>query len=298
MSAGLAVPLGGGVCGCRPRPGTLPVALLTVRIDDPSVDPALMAFTVDYEAGSWRAEALADHLIDWVVDYALRPREQDLPRGRVVEVVRKAIRATFGTGRWDGVAGEILLHAVCRQFFGSGIVINKVWFKSAANDTYKGFDGVHCVHGGEGLELWLGEAKIYKDSAAALRSALDDLGAHLTPDYLRGEFAMVSDKIDDDHPHAEELRRLMHPHTSLDEVFTRIVVPVLVAYDSAVTRAHDKLCPAYLADLETEVRSSWSRFHAGLNAELPVEVRLFLVPLATKAALLDALDRKLQAWRR
>ena len=61
---------------------------------------------------------------------------------------------------------------------------------------------------------------------------------------------MVTDKIDDSHPHAEELRRLMHPNTSLDQVFRRIVVPVLIAYDSDATLSHEALCPEYEEALE------------------------------------------------
>jgi hypothetical protein len=274
------------------------VALLSATVDDATVDPALMALTVDYEARRWRAEALARHLLDWVLDYALRHDERtELSAGRAIEIARKAVRATFGNGGDRGVPGEILLHAICRQFFGSDTVINKVWFKTAANDTYKGFDAVHCVHDGDLLQLWLGEAKFYRDVSKAIRSALSDLEEHLEGDYLRAEFALIADKIDDSHPHSDELRRLMHPNTSLDAVFDRIVVPVLVTYDSDATLAHERDCPEYRADLEAEVRRAWMRFGRGLDTNLPVTVRLFLVPLATKSALLRALDQELAGWR-
>jgi len=284
-------------CHCHPDPADLPVALLSATVDDATVDPALMALTVDYEARHWRAEALARHLLDWVLDYALRHDERtELSAGRAIEIARKAVRATFGNGGDRGVPGEILLHAICRQFFGSDTVINKVWFKTAANDTYKGFDAVHCVHDGDLLQLWLGEAKFYRDVAKAIRSALSDLEEHLEADYLRAEFALIADKIDDSHPHSEELRKLMHPNTSLDAVFDRIVVPVLVTYDSDATLAHERDCPEYRADLEAEVRRAWMRFGRGLDTDLPVTVRLFLVPLATKSALLQALDQELAGW--
>jgi hypothetical protein len=88
----------------------------------------------------------------------------------------------------------------------------------------------------------------------------------------------------------------MHPNTSLDAVFDRIVVPVLVTYDSDATLAHERDCPEYRADLEAEVRRAWMRFGRGLDTDLPVTVRLFLVPLATKSALLQALDQELAGW--
>lgn len=286
-------------CGCRADPDDLPVALLDVCFNDNTCDPTVMALSVGYEARAWRAEALARHIVDWVLDFALRPEERDrLSAGRVMELTRRAVRATFGNGNDRGVPGEILLHAVCRQFFGSDTVISKVMFKTADNDTYKGFDGVHCVHGpDDSLELWLGEAKFYKGLRQAIRAALGDVDEHLRHDYLRNEFAIVADKIDDAHPHADELKRLMHPNTSLDEVFDRIVVPVLLTYDSQAAADHDRTRPAYLAAVETEARRAWLLFRDGLDTDLPVTVRLFLVPLANKAALLTALDAELAPWR-
>jgi hypothetical protein len=153
------------------------------------------------------------------------------------------------------------------------------------------------VHDGDVLQLWLGEAKFYRDVVKAVRAALSDLQDHLEQDYLRAEFGLIADKIDNEHPHASELRQLMHPNTSLDSVFAQIVVPVLVTYDSEATLAHDRVSTEYLVDLEAEVRRAWMRFGRGLDTDLPVAVRLFLIPLATKKLLLEELDREIAvAW--
>jgi hypothetical protein len=284
-------------CDCQPDPADLPVALLTATIDEPALFPPLLAVTVDYEAGSWRADALAGHVLEWVLDFAMLKRERDaLSAGRAIAAARRAVRIAFGNGNDRGVPGEIMLHAVCRQFFGSDTIINKVWFKTSDNDTYKGFDAVHCVHTNNELELWLGEAKFYKNLPAAIRSALSDLEDHTARDYLRAELAIVAEKIDDTHPHASELRTLMHPNTSLDAVFKRIVIPVLIAYDSKATQDHQSVCDEYREALEAEVRRAWIRFKSGIDTNLPVAVRLFLVPMATKKDFQQALKSELEAW--
>lgn len=292
-----AVSIGDDGCPCRPKADELPVALLNASVHYPQFEPSLLTVTVDYELGLWRSKALATHVLEWVLDFALRRDERSgLAAGRAMAIARRAVKATFGNGHDRGVPGEILLHAVCRQFYGSDTVINKVMFKTADNDTYKGFDAVHCVHNGDTLELWLGEAKFYKDVNDAIRAAILDLQNHLTADYLKAEFALVAEKIDNSHPHADELRQLMHPTTSLDTVFGRIVVPVLVSYDSATTIAHNHTCPEYDDALEKEVRAIWTGFAGALPSPLPVTVRLILVPLATKAALLTALEEELAPW--
>lgn len=285
-------------CSCAPDPADLPVTLLDVAVDIDAIDPPLTAFSAGFEQRAWRADALARHIMDWVLDFALRPGESGpLARGRAMDTMRRAVRATFGNGNDRGLPGEILLHAICRQFYGSDTVINKVYFKTADNDTYKGFDAVHYVHtADDDLELWLGEAKFYKSVTKALDRVLADLDDHFASDYLRTEFAIIADKIDDSHPHADELRLLMHPNTSLDEVFTRVVVPVFVMYDSSATAAHDRSCPEYAAELEAEVRRAWLKFKRGIDSDLPVSIRLFLLPMHDKETLKAALEEELLGW--
>ena len=84
------------------------------------------------------------------------------------------MQSVFGTrsAGQGGVPGEILLHIVCRQVFGSDTVVNKVFFKTGVNDEVKGFDAVHIVDTPDGLELWLGEAKFYTSRNDAIRDAL------------------------------------------------------------------------------------------------------------------------------
>jgi len=292
MAAQPTQPLPEG-CICRPDPGELPVPLLNATISY-STDPSMLTLTVDYEAGKWRAKNLAFHITEWVLDFALRREERaHLSPGRMAEALRRAMQKTFGNGNDRGLPGEILLHAVCRQFYGSDTVISKVWFKTAKNDTVKGFDLVHCVHLDRELQLWLGEAKFYEDLDKAIRSALSDIREHFSTDYLREEFRIIAPMIEDDHPHAGELRHLMHDNTSLDQVFDRIVVPVLVAYDSAATAAHDRITDAYRDELASEALHALDKFARGLDPAVPVTVKLFLVPMATKAALLEALGKEL-----
>jgi len=63
MTTGSVAPLNAG-CPCRPDPAELPVTLLSASVEDVSIEPTLMALTVDYETGRWRAEALARHILE------------------------------------------------------------------------------------------------------------------------------------------------------------------------------------------------------------------------------------------
>jgi hypothetical protein len=204
----------------------------------------------------------------------------------------------FGDGPIDrrGEPAEILLHIICRQLFQSETVINKVFFKTAGNDVVKGFDGIHIVHAPDGLELWLGEAKFYTDRDAAIRDAITSVQVHLKTNYLRGEFALVTDKIDSDWRYGHEVRQLIHENVPIQDVFTRVTVPVLLAYDSPVMRAHTRVTTQFVSEFESEMREGLLRFATGCGASLPVRVRLFLSPMASKRQLVTELEQRLPAW--
>jgi hypothetical protein len=278
----------------------LPTPFLTVRLHDLTATPSLTAVCAGYEDGSWRAEGMARHLLDWVPDFALRPSErQSINSGTAQEQIRRAVRMVFGDGSIDrrGEPAEIILHIICRQVFHSETVINKVFFKTAGNDVVKGFDGIHVVHGLDGLELWLGEAKFYTDRDAAIRDAINSLEIHFKTNYLRGEFALVTDKIDNSWRYAREIRQLIHENVPIQDVFTKVAVPVLLAYDSPVVRSHDQVTAQFVSDFESEMREGLRRFASSYDGSLPVNVRLFLAPLASKRQLVSELERRLPAWR-
>src|SRR5690606_2740100 len=151
-------------------------------------------------------------------------------------------------------------HVVLKTFMGTLPAVSKIYYKDAANDTVKGFDAVHIVPGAEGLELWLGEVKFYEDIGAAVRDVSKELEAHLAADYLRSEFIAIVNKIDEAWPHAEQLKKLLNPKTSLDEVFKAFCIPVLLTYNGEVTGKHDASTDAYKQELAQEFQSIREKF--------------------------------------
>ncbi|MCI0687383.1 MAG: DUF1837 domain-containing protein [Sporichthyaceae bacterium] len=271
-----------------------------MRVHDLSVIPSLTAVCAGYEEGQWRAAGLARHLLAWIPDFALRYSERRaINSGIAQEQIRRAMHMVFGHGSVAdrGEPGEILLHIVCREVFGSDTVVNKVFFKTSGNDVVKGFDGVHLVQAQAGLELWLGEAKFFADRDDAIRKALASIKQHIATDYLRGEFALITDKIDDSWRHAAAIRRLIHENVPIEEVFERITIPVLLTYDSTAVQAHDRVSREFLAEFESEMRDGWKRFADRLGDILPVQVRLLLAPLGSKRDLVAELDERLPGWR-
>jgi hypothetical protein len=280
-----------------------PAPFLTVRCHRTDLSPSLCGLCVGYERKTWRAEQLADHIVSWLPEFALTSTEiASLNHANAVELIRKAAQTVYQTDKFAkrGEFGELFLHAAIRQVHDSLPAISKIYYKSAVNDTVKGFDAVHVVGPPDDMELWLGEAKFYDDIGRAIRDVTKEIQDHLATDYLRSEFLLIGNKIDDGLPHSDALKRLLAQETSLDEVFSRACIPVLLTYDSDCVASYDQVCTQYISAFETEVTMHHATFNTALkNGDLPTEVRvhLFLLPLWQKAALVEILDRKLKTWQ-
>lgn len=272
-------------------------------MSDLASQPTLRAACVGYEVGEWRDRQLASHLMEWLPDFALDPIEaQGLASHNAVALLRRAAHNVYTSDKYArrGEFGEILLHVLLRQECGTAPAISKVYFKDASNETVKGFDAVHVVGEPDDLELWLGEAKFYKDRSNAIRDIASEVEEHLRRDYIRSEFLAITAKLDPGHPHTVALNRLLDPNTSLDQVFARLCIPALITYDSACVNSHTVVDDAYSTAFEEEAREGFEALIAKLaDHTVPKHVRLhaLLVPLKCKAALVQIMDEELKRWQ-
>lgn len=281
-----------------PAARSKPDPFLRVMVTAHDLEPTLTAMCAGFEQSEWRAEQFATHLFEWLPEFALSWTErQSFTDATAVELLRRAARVVYATEKYRkrGEFGELILHVIIRQVFNSEPAISKIFYKDSANDTVKGFDAVHVVPRDEALELWLGEAKFYGDVTDALAAVAAELVQHMERDYLRSEFAAITNKIDESWPYAERLKKLLSPNTSLDEVFDVVRIPVLITYDSEVVAAHAAHTDEYAVQFKEEVEIVRSRFAKKALPE--VQIHLCLVPLKSKEVLLSHLHEKLRSWQ-
>lgn len=281
---------------------------LEVLVQELDLEPSITGLCAGYESGAWRAAGLAARLIEEIPGFALTHREREaFGDDTGVHLMGVAVRKIYTTDKYKkrGEFGELLLHMVLKDVFGTEPAISKMFFKDAENDTVKGFDAVHVVAvENRPLELWLGEVKFYVDRADAIRDVVAELSAHVERDYLRSEFAAITAKLDDSWPHHEQLAALLDKRVSLDSVFDRLTIPVLLTYESQVVAGRvDELATSQQVDASAYAKAFGKEVMQGLAAfvakDLPsnVRIRLILVPLHSKEDLLSALHSRLTAWQ-
>lgn len=276
-----------------------PDPFLDVEVHDLSQEPSLTGLSVGYERGYWRAEQFADHVMEWLPEFALNYAElKSVQPGNMAQLLRQAAKTVYQSEKFKnrGEFGELFLHIAIRQVFGSLPAISKIFYKSSPNDPVKGFDAVHVVGPPDNMELWLGEAKFYHDFARAVHDVAAELEKHMETDFLRNEFVLIRGKIDPSWPHAQRLKELLSRNKPLDQIFTRACIAVLLTYDSACLKAHTICDRAYKRAFEDEMRKNHLHFK---KQSLPgsITIHLILLPLNTKRELIKLLDGKLGNWR-
>lgn len=279
----------------------LPDRFLEARDVNSELASQLSCICPGFELKQWRYERLAGHLIDWLPDFAIR--QDQLPEAirnttDVRKLTEQSVERIYKTRKSDlrGEIGELLLHIICRQFSGTFPAVSKIFYKDSSNNVVKGFDLVHTRYNQprDDLELWLGEAKFYKSATDAVTDAARSIRKHLEAGFLTSEKLLISNKISRDTPGYSQLKKLFDADTSLDEIFRRLIIPVLIAFDckSTATYVDDD---SYNEALSVEI----AKLQQSLSSKLPADVSFFCFyfPMATKESLITHFDRRLSGYR-
>jgi hypothetical protein len=279
----------------EPKPDDFLIARISIK----RPKTGLTGLCIGYEIGQWRAEQFAQHIIEWLPEFSLNWSEREkIHQGNCMQMLKRAAANVYTTKKFKnrGEFGEIFLHAAIRQEFSSSPVISKIYYKSARNDTVKGFDAVHVVKINKELELWLGEAKFYKKYKNAATDVLKEISKHTVRDYLKDEFALIIPKMDSGWPHYKEIKKLISSNTSLDVVFKRACIPILLTYNSDCISKHNTCSSAYITEFIKEIQDNYNDF-VGRSLPTNIYIHLFLLPLHSKDNLIALLDKELKRWQ-
>lgn len=234
--------------------------------------------------------------MEWLPDYALAEEELKVSHGNMYVRLRQAAVRVYTSQKYQnrGEAGEITLHAICRDFFGTLPISNRVFYKSASNDVVKAFDMVHArIPDSGSVEIWLGESKLYLDPMAGVADAISSMKAHLDAGFLTNEKMLLGPQIPKSTPRYGEVSSLFASQTSLDRLLESAVFVVLIAADSVAAQKAKKHDQEYLSEIVAELGKQIGKINE-VSDFAKLKVLLVFVPLATKKILVDAFDAKLK----
>lgn len=249
-----------------------------------------------FELKAWRCIPFAEHLIEWLPEYALPEEELSVTHANMYVKLKQAAVRVYTSPKYAkrGEAGEIALHAICRDYFDTLPISNRVFYKSASNDVVKAFDMVHARFPLEGgVELWLGESKLYQDTMDAVAEAISSVTAHLGQGFLKEQKLILGPQIPRATPRYDELVELFEPQTSLDKFVSSAVFVIGILSNSKACSAATAVTDAYKDALEGEFAAISTRLaKSGLSKS--IRIVLLYVPLADKDGFAAAFDSKLK----
>lgn len=124
----------------------------------------------------------------------------------------------------------------------------------------------------------------------------NDIKKHVSADYLKQQFNIISKKLPQDIPEIEYWRNLMHKNQKLDTIFSSIVIPMVCTYSSKLFVTHSNETQQYLLDFKNECQSLHLEFNR-LKTITNVEIILMLLPIPDKDELNTNLDKRLKAMQ-
>ncbi len=260
-------------------------------------EATLRAYHVGFEQNKFRLKPLVDVIIKVIPEFAFGYHEgKNVGLPNIIDKIRDAAILIYDTDKFKnrGEFGELILHLLLRDFCGTIPLLSKIYFKSARNDTVKGFDGVH-IQNTKSKKLWLGESKLYSDGVSGVKSLANDVKEHLKEDYLRREFSLISKsgKIPKTIPNRDYWIRLLHEHQTLEKIFSTICVPCVCTYSSDIFKSHKEATEKYLEDFKKECSSLKKEFYSQ-EIKTNVEVILMLLPIPSKEELVKELHTRLK----
>lgn len=249
-----------------------------------------------FELKAWRCVPFAEHLIEWLPEYALPEDELAVTHANMYVKLKKAAVRVYTSEKYKkrGEAGEIALHAICRDYFNTLPISNRVFYKSASNDVVKAFDMVHARFPKDGgVELWLGESKLYLNTMDAIAEALTSVADHLEHGFLKEQKLLLGPQIPKTTPRYDELLELFEPQTSLDKFIASGVFVIGILSNSKACSGATEISDVYKAALEKEFDAIRARLaKSGLTKT--IRVVLLYVPLADKDEFATTFDMKLK----
>lgn len=285
----------GSVLGTKP--------LLVCRATDAELEPKFSVFCVGYEQSRWRAKELVrDFFRRHLTSFALNYSEWKKVDGdSAAEALSRSAKMVYATDNYKrrGEFGELFLHGILRDFYNAEPAVSKIYYADGPNETAKGFDAVHVVvNEDDGLDLWLGEAKLYESMPSAINEIVNSLNDHIGEDFLRREFLAVTNKFDEAWEHTEKLAELLDENTSLDLIVDRLVMPVLLTFKSKTVAGYDKVCDEYVEALIAEAKEAWQKFKDKLPTDFPVTIHFIVLPLEDTASVRKLADDTLKAYQK
>ncbi|MDP2170129.1 MAG: DUF1837 domain-containing protein [Rhodocyclaceae bacterium] len=273
---------------------------------DPDTNKHVVSAINDFADGHWRFSRFQKFIWDNIVDTALSSAERNALANQSLSLLAEAAKKLRLTDSDDDIGkgselAEIVLYGIMKHHYRALPVVPKIFYKQNNQDNAKGADSVHIVVDGNDFSIWIGEAKFYNDiKNARLASIVESVGNALQSDKLEKENSIVTNINDLDYLIGDatlrsSIKSCLQSGASIDDLKSRLHVPILMLHECAITKACTRLTTAYKNDVIAYHKGRAQSYFKKQVEELKAKVFLYeeitfhliLFPVPEKKKIVD-----------
>lgn len=266
------------------------------EFDDNSIKKSFKGYDVQYDFEEWRSKEFAEHLVDWLPEFALKPSELvSLGHHNARQLLARAqAKVSHSRVQRDAIIAELILHAILRTTLSSEPIACKVFYIEDGN--FSVFGNAHIVHypPPNTDELWLGQAKLIPvlQHQLILEEVSTNLALAINKAALSKEREIVVTLREANHllPITQQLEQALMKNAKTEDLLKVLCFPIMLAYDStALSKGYS---PDYIEDLKLEIENIYKGFHSRLPPSISkIRVVVFLIPIENIKKLTENFDK-------
>lgn len=259
-----------------------------VDIKEETLKRHLSGFEAKFEGDRWRTQELADHLVDYLPELALKPSElSQVPpsgmRGIIKKAIQKINRSTHMV-EYMQLLGDTLLHVILRQKLKSEPTACRIFERGHGGKIT--FSNAHIVRR-EHDELWLGKSKLVEGDnfQTICTSMLTDLSEHIKNTFLQAEKEVILALREPRHLRFNGIDELLSSKMPVSDLMKVTWFSLLIAYDSkAILNGNEDYQGRILDEAKERYQDIKSKMDASLSS---TKIAVFLIPLDSVTLLYD-----------
>jgi len=160
----------------------IPPPFLYVRVQDLNLTPTITALCAGYEGGEWRAKALADHMMEWLPEFALNYTERkNCGHHNSVRLLREAAQRVYKTEKFQKGASSANSSCTSPHVVFHPPSDQQNLLQRRRQRHRQRIRRRPRLATADALELWVGEVKFYSDIDQAIKDVAQELGQHTRP---------------------------------------------------------------------------------------------------------------------
>lgn len=273
----------------------------------------------DFADGKWRFKKFQEFIWDNIAETALSYQDRmaliDKSHSTLTEAAKK-LRLTDLSKNQDSQGSElaeIILYGFMKHHYKALPVVPKIFYKQNPQDNAKGADSVHILlNDDKTFTIWFGEAKFYNSiEDERLYSIVNSVENSLLSDKLEKENSIVTnvsdlnDLLKDDGELLEQIKKLLAPKTSIDELKPKLHIPILMLYECKITAKHKSLTGEYKMEIiqyhkeraESYFKKQVKKCSKSIFKYSEIHFHLILFPVPEKQPIVDKFIKNVQHYK-